>query len=82
MSDIATDETRHAQLAWDVDAWLKRKLDRGARARVKAAKQRSADELAAEASLPVAPALVHALGLPDAARASAFVAAAREELWS
>jgi hypothetical protein len=82
MAGIAVDETRHAQLAWDVHAWLKTKLDRTARRRVSEAKQQSVAELATEMSQPVAPELVHALGLPDVDRARAFVTAAQDELWS
>jgi hypothetical protein len=82
MRDIAIDETQHAELAWDVDAWLKTRLDRAARVRVADAKRRAARTLAAEAAQPVPAELVHALGLPDAGRARAFVAAATDELWS
>jgi hypothetical protein len=82
MASIAADETRHAQLAWDLDAWLARKLDRAARRRVKAARQRTAEELATEMSRPVAPELVTAVGLPDADRAGELIAAAKRGLWS
>lgn len=82
MTGIASDETRHAQLAWDLAAWLDTKLDRAARRRIKETTLRTADALADEMSQPVPPELVHALGLPTPDRAREFVAAARHELWS
>lgn len=38
---IAADELRHAQLAWDLHAWLLAHLDEGDRARVEAAQRRA-----------------------------------------
>jgi hypothetical protein len=82
MIAIAADETRHAQLAWDLDAWAKAKLDRAARRRVTDARRAAVDQLAAELAEPPPAELVDRVGLPDAERARHFLAAAKNELWS
>ena len=48
---IARDETRHAALSRELDRWLLARLDRGARARVNAARDAAYEELRAELSL-------------------------------
>jgi hypothetical protein len=82
MATIAADETRHAELAWAVDAWTKTKLDRAARRRVVAARAQAAAQLAADIEVAPAAELVERLGLPDVARSRAFYAAAERELWA
>jgi hypothetical protein len=55
MARIARDETRHAALAFQVDAWLRGRLGRAARGRVSVARQRALGDLAfAEPETPVA----------------------------
>jgi hypothetical protein len=82
MASIAPDEIRHAELSWQVDAWLARRLDAEARARVTAARQRAVDELAAEQAHEPAAALAAQLGLPTAAQAQELLAATASDLWS
>lgn len=45
MARIAPDETRHAELAWDVGAWLDTQLSDDARARVRLARTQAAEAL-------------------------------------
>ena len=81
MASIAPDETRHAELAWAVDGWLRTRLDGAARRRVAAARRAAAAELADEASRMPGE-LARAVGLPDATRTRALVDATRRALWS
>ena len=81
MAQIAPDETRHAELAWAVDAWLRTRLDRRARRRVTAARRAAVDQLIAATAEPL-PSLAHDVGLPSRARAHALLEATRRELWS
>jgi hypothetical protein len=63
MARIARDETRHAALAFQVNGWLKGKLDGPARARVAEARRQALDDLFGRSSeAPLA--LRAALGLP------------------
>ncbi len=66
---IAADEARHAQLSWDVHAWLMGLLDLPARDRVRAAQAEALRRLStvARAQAAVAPAV---LGLPSADEAA------------
>lgn len=63
MARIARDETRHAVLALEVQAWLRGRLDAPARWRVDDARRRAIDSVLAGAEEPAA-ALRTALGLP------------------
>jgi hypothetical protein len=60
---IARDETRHAALAFEVDAWAQGRLDAPARKRVSDARARARDDLLAGATEPP-PVLREAVGLP------------------
>jgi hypothetical protein len=64
MEPIAADETRHAELAWEVAAWVEPRLSRASRGRVEAARAQALAELASEATRPVHPLLVALAGLP------------------
>ena len=64
MKRIAPDEARHAALAWDIDAWARRRLDPLARARVDRARAGAVRELFAELARPAEEALTQAVGLP------------------
>ena len=79
---VAEDETRHAELAWDVDAWLHDRLDDGARERVRAARERATEELVAglRACAPSEELAVRC-GLPTTAIAEVLVAECRT-LWA
>lgn len=72
MQRIAHEETRHAALSLQVQRWLEQRLDRAARERVEAARERAKRELVAELDRPVAPELSAATGLPSAATAVAL----------
>jgi rubrerythrin len=48
MAQIAEDETRHAQLAWEIHAWLEPRLSDGQRAQVRAARVEALASLAAD----------------------------------
>jgi hypothetical protein len=63
MARIARDETRHAALAFDIDAWLRTRLDASARARIEGARRDAFAALAADAE--ETPATIRVpLGLP------------------
>ncbi len=71
MASIARDETRHAALAFAVDAWLGGRLDSNARGRVDQARRDALAELAG-ASMDVPEGLRGALGLPSGVQARAL----------
>jgi hypothetical protein len=79
MARIARDETRHAALAYAVDAWVRGKLNRAARTRVLAARRRATEALLAYDSEP-APDFRSALGLPTASETRALAATMTAEL--
>lgn len=60
---IATDETRHAALGWEVASWAEERLERAANARVLAARADAVKTLAAEIAEPVFD-LVELAGIP------------------
>lgn len=82
MRGIARDEARHAALGWRVAAWAHDRLDRGARARVTAAKTMAVEELRRTVAQPRDPTLVDVIGIPSAVRAGALVAALNHALWA
>jgi hypothetical protein len=84
MRQIAGDEARHAQLAWQVDDWAGSRLSPRQARRVSEAKRKAAGALRAQllTSAAPAPALAAALGLPDATASRALVARAHALLWS
>ncbi|MBS2012357.1 MAG: ferritin-like domain-containing protein [Deltaproteobacteria bacterium] len=82
MARIADDETRHAELAWAIDAWLSTKLSACDRARVEAALSSAAEALVVAvgsraASRPVLDARVE----PTSSEARALARAVAAELW-
>jgi hypothetical protein len=82
MSSISDDEAAHAELAWDLDAWLRARLDPAARARVAAARADAVAALATELSQPPPSLLVAVAGLPESAGAQSLFAATHAQLWS
>jgi hypothetical protein len=74
MAPIAADETRHAELAWEVAAWAEPRLSPAARHRIDAARVTALRELAIEASRPLHPALVSLAGLPAPETAGSLLA--------
>jgi hypothetical protein len=71
MTRVARDETRHAVLAWDVDAWIRPHLTPDARARVDAARAAALDALHASSD-PIVDdvGVARRVGLPDARAAA------------
>jgi hypothetical protein len=82
MQRIAIDETHHAELARDVDAWCRSRLDATACARIDAARDRAVHELSARAGNGVSGALARATGLPTQARAQRLLDGLRASLWT
>jgi hypothetical protein len=73
MARIAEDETRHAELSWDIAGWADGKLTPEERERVREAQRKAVVKLREELSAPVDPALVEVAGLPDAKSAVAML---------
>jgi hypothetical protein len=79
MVGIARDETRHAALAWAVDAWASARLGRPARRRVREARHDAGETLLTEISTGLSPDARDQAGLPgndEAARLAASLHAA------
>jgi hypothetical protein len=70
---IARDETRHAALAFQLQAWLDSRLTRAARARVQAARAAAIAALRRELAQPPETALIAPLGLPAAREAQGLL---------
>jgi hypothetical protein len=82
MGRIARDETRHAALAWRVANWVEDRLDAGAKARVRAARQASIETLLEELDYQASESLTSVAGVPSGAQAQELATALRSELWS
>lgn len=81
MKRIARDETQHAALSWQLGAWLETRLDRGARERVRAAKQEAIATLREETRARTQSALAPSLGLPTPSRSIAMLDGLAQTLW-
>jgi hypothetical protein len=77
---IARDETRHAQFAWDVAAWLEARLDAHHTARLARERELAWDELCATWRAALPSEARAALGLPSPAEAARLIAALRGSL--
>ncbi len=73
LARIADDETRHAELSWEVARWATPRLPRIARLRVADARSKAFDQLDREAFSAVPPSLVTVAGLPSPAIARHLV---------
>ena len=82
MKRIAVDETRHAALAWAVDAWALTLLDGAARRRVANARSAAVANLARDVASHKPAGLVRDAGVLDAAHASRLVDTMTRELWN
>ena len=80
MRGIATDERRHAELAWAVDSWARAASPGLAPARVSAARRRAVTRLAGEVLDLPRRAVAAAAGLPSTADALALFEMARQEI--
>lgn len=67
--EIAEDECRHAQLSWDLHAWLLARLDEKARAHVENARLAAIEALREELGAEPAPELADLVGVPRPAEA-------------
>jgi hypothetical protein len=74
MKRIARDETRHAVLAWEIDAWASAALDARGRRALERAKSRAVKTLARELQAQPHPSLVRDAGIPTAREATALLA--------
>jgi hypothetical protein len=82
MAKIASDETRHATLGWQVAAWVEAKLDAAGRDRVATARRTAIRELHAELGVEPDAELSRVAGLPSAAQARTLLEGAGRSLWS
>jgi rubrerythrin len=82
MSVIAEDEASHAQLAWDVFAWSRDRLDGDETRALDEVLAAAGRSLVDGAAAPVSEVLVAEAGLPSSRAASALASAAFAELWS
>jgi hypothetical protein len=82
MQRIAVDETRHAELSRDLDAWLATRLSPAASARVRGARTRAVAALQRGLAERRAPAATRALGLPAPATARRLLTGLHAALWS
>jgi hypothetical protein len=76
MAGIAADEERHAELAWAVDAWARRRLGRSERRHLTVVRQNAAAMIAAELQQAPPPSLIRLAGLPSPVEARALFAEA------
>ena len=82
MEGIAVDESRHAQLSWDLDAWARTRLSSDAVARIDAAREQAVVALERGLSTARHELLHERAGIPEPAVARRMLAELRRELWS
>jgi hypothetical protein len=80
MTRIATDETMHAALAWDVAAWLDDRLSEAARRRVAHARRAAVEELM-HASVANDRTLARSAGLPGPKTSTELARKLADALW-
>ncbi|HMJ15410.1 MAG TPA: hypothetical protein VK524_28540 [Polyangiaceae bacterium] len=79
---IALDETRHAELAWQVAAWSSAQLPERARRRVAEARRSAIEVLRGELAQEPADDVRRLAGVPSAAEARTMFARLRQTLWA
>lgn len=82
MRTIAIDETRHAELSWDVDAWLRGQLTGPQRAEIAKAQARAVTELRQELGQAPSALLESELGLPSPSTAIAMLDQMVSDFWN
>jgi hypothetical protein len=83
MAEVARDETRHAELAWAIEAWAFTRLDPRARRRALEARAAAVAALRSTAIEGSAdPETSRLLGLPSASLASALIDELAGTLWA
>jgi hypothetical protein len=81
MTRIATDEARHAALAWAIAAWLEPRLDRPAQSRVARCRSEAARQVLEQWRPPPSPAMVRGAGVPTGAEERALLRVLDATLW-
>jgi hypothetical protein len=81
MTRIARDELRHAELAWQIDAWATPLLDGAVRRRAAATRKRAVVELLALSSYRPPVGAVLQFGAPTPAVAAALVRVMNRDVW-
>jgi hypothetical protein len=81
MKVIAEEETRHAELSWDVATWLDGRLDEAGRARVRRERARAIAELDEELAQALPRAVADAVGMPSPTEARALFEALAARLF-
>jgi hypothetical protein len=82
MAQIAEDETRHAQLAWALQAWLEPQLSQAQRAQVTAERNRVLEALAADLDVGLSREEHAALGFPTADVSAALLRSMSQALYA
>ncbi len=79
---IAADETRHAQLSWEIAAWLEPQLSIQEREEIARVRMVAVETLSHELDLGLSEEALRELGLPAPAEAAKLFHSLREKLWS
>jgi hypothetical protein len=82
MTQIAVDESRHAELSADIDAWARTMLSPRAQSKLDEAQREALALLQVSLSQPVAQDLIERAGLPDATTNLALFEKASQSVWS
>jgi hypothetical protein len=82
MQHIARDETRHAQLAWDIASWVEPKLGGAARRHVDDARRQGVAALRSEVERDAPEEIVRAAGVPFGGAGRALFEQAHRALWT
>ncbi|TSC34300.1 ferritin-like domain-containing protein [Corallococcus sp. Z5C101001] len=82
MVRIAEDETRHAALSWDIDAWAESRLSPGERSALQEARRQAVAVLRSEVAVPFDAELRVDAGLPSPEVAAALLDSLEQGLWA
>ena len=82
MRGIARDETRHAQLSWEIASWAARQLDDAAHARIDGVVRAAVRQLRVDLTTPVCDEAIALAGFPGTDRAAALFDAIAPQLWA
>jgi hypothetical protein len=82
LARIADDEQRHAELSWQIQAWLAPRLTDEENCKLARARERALSELRREVTNDPDAAVIHHAGMPTSARAAAMLDALETSLWA
>jgi hypothetical protein len=82
MARIAEDETRHAALSWDIDAWAESRVSSEERRALREARMQAIKVLRTEATAPLDADLMADAGLPSPEVAAALLDTLEQGLWA